>query len=232
MRIATLESDTSVANVVVRAASYAGHECNVYSLGSSLIRALTKSTFDLIILDWSLPDMSGVQVVKWIRENLGSRVLVMLLTNQSVEQQIVAGLLAGADDYMTKPLRQRELFARLHSLARRHRVYSGREKDIHTEIVEVASFRFDTKHRSAFVGGRQVYLKPKEFDIAVLLFQHVGKVVSTELIGTTVWGNDVWLTSRVVSTHVSRIRKKLNLSIENNAIIRAFNNRGFRLDVF
>src|SRR4051812_24087200 len=119
MRIAALDDEPCQLELIHHTMDSIGHECHQYSEGRALLRDLRVQTFDLLILDWSLPDVAGPVVVKWIREELATRLPVLFVTNRREEADMIEGLGAGADDFMVKPIRVGELKARVQALLRR-----------------------------------------------------------------------------------------------------------------
>lgn len=234
MKIASLEDDQIESILIHQIVTAAGHECTTFREGKALLAALRQQVFDLLILDWHLPDMTGKEVIEWVRANVGEDIIVMFLTNRVLEENIVAGLMAGADDYMTKPIREAELSARLHALSKRIRLAP---KTTHmpapaSTTIEVGIFHFDLFRKIATVRGEPVDLKPKEFDIAVLFFQNIGQLISRERIMEEVWGRELMMTSRTLDTHMSQVRTKLQLKLDNNVRLTTVYTIGYRLDVF
>lgn len=235
MKIATLEDDPIESKLIQRVLTDAGHECTAFATGQSLIDALSYQTFDLLILDWHLPDMTGKDVIEWVRTNAGEEIIVMFLTNRVLEENIVMGLMAGADDYMTKPIRVAELSARIHALSKRLRQQpaGGTPAPLpQASVVEVGVFHFDLARKTAAIRGETVELKPKEFDIAALLFQNVGQLISRDTIMEEVWGRELMMTSRTLDTHMSQVRTKLQLKLDNNVRLTTVYTIGYRLDTF
>lgn len=234
MKIATLEDDPIESKLIHQIVTAAGHECATFHEGKALIAALRQQVFDLLILDWHLPDMTGKDVIEWVRANVGEDIVVMFLTNRVLEENIVTGLMAGADDYMTKPIREAELSARLHALSKRIRPLSqtGAVPAVPVNTIDVGIFSFDLFRKAATVRGEAVDLKPKEFDIAVLFFQNVGQLISRERIMEEVWGRELMMTSRTLDTHMSQVRTKLQLKLDNNVRLTTVYTIGYRLDVF
>lgn len=235
MKIATLEDDPIESKLIQRILADAGHDCTAFVTGQSLINALPYQTFDLLILDWHLPDMTGKDVIEWVRTNVGEDIVVMFLTNRVLEENIVMGLMAGADDYMTKPIRVAELSARIHALSKRlRRPQSGEATPAlpASSAIEVGVFHFDLMRKIAKIRGEAVELKPKEFDIAALLFQNVGQLISRETIMEEVWGRELMMTSRTLDTHMSQVRTKLQLKLDNHVRLTTIYTIGYRLDTF
>ena len=119
MRIAVLDSDRSQVDLICQVLTSAGHTCQSFDSGKELLSQLRKDSVDMLILDWHVADLSGVEVVRRAKEKLPATTPMMFLTNSSGEDDIVAGIGAGADDYMIKPLRRGELVARVQALLRR-----------------------------------------------------------------------------------------------------------------
>jgi len=228
MNIAILEDDPLEAELVRTTLTQAGHHCQHFSTGTALLAALQRSSFDLLVLDWMLPDMTGHQVLDWVRAHLGRRMLVLILSSRSLEEHVVLGLMAGGDDYVIKPARRAELLARVHVLARR---LPPQEAMVvpPSDLIEVGPYRLHKIKRMAHLAGVPVELKPKEFDIACLLFSQLGAVVSREALVEQVWGRDL-VASRTLDTHMSLVRSKLALRPENGVKLTTIYTLGYRLD--
>ncbi len=157
--------------------------------------------YELIILDVGLPDMSGLEVLKQFRKK-GGVTPVLVLTGQDKVNQKIEGLDAGADDYLTKPFHVQELTARLRSLLRRPREFTG-------DQIAVGDVEIDTGSRGVMVHGQAVTLKPREFVLLEFLMRHQNKVISPDEILQNVWSSDSDATSETIYTHVKNLRKKL-----------------------
>jgi DNA-binding response OmpR family regulator len=163
--------------------------------------------------------------------------VVMFLTSRALEENVVEGLMAGADDYMAKPIRKAELSARIHALSKRLRAPeatpdAGTENgNAHSRLV-CGVFELDLARQTAAVRGEPVELKPKEFAIAAMLFQNAGQIVSREKIMENVWGRELVMTSRTLDTHMSQVRTKLQLKRDNNVRLTTIYTIGYRLDLF
>jgi len=119
MRIAILDDDQNLLDLTVATLKDAGHVCHPFSSGKAMLHQLHRESFDLLILDWQVPDLSGTEILQWVREKLSSTLPVLFMTNRSAEDDIVAGLAAGADDYMIKPFDPYVFLARVNALLRR-----------------------------------------------------------------------------------------------------------------
>lgn len=243
MNIASLEDDPNEASLIQQILVNAGHACTVFNTGAALLDALRAQHFDLLVLDWNLPDMTGYDVVNWVRSNLSAQVLVLFLSNRALEENIVLGLMAGGDDYMLKPVRRAELLARVHALSRRLTLPAAAATAIAATAaavgmpvldgpnLEVGPYRFNRILKTAQLHGKPVDLKPKEFDIAFILFQNAGGIVSRDKLIETVWGRELVMTSRTLDTHMSNVRGKLMLKPENGVKLSTIYTLGYRLDL-
>jgi len=224
MRIAFLEDDPDQADRISSLLQAAGHVAHLFQRGRALLSNLQSENYDLIILDWEVPDLSGYEVLQALRGRMSVRTPVIFLTHRDTEKDVVQALEAGADDFLIKPARERELLARMEALARR-----GREA-APAAILEVAPYRIDLERRRIERDGAVIELTRREFEVAVVLFQHVGSVVSRGFILDSVWGRGDTTTTRTVDMHVSRVRKLLGLSAAIGLRLAAVYGYGYRLE--
>ena len=225
MRIALLEDDPAQSDIVRLWLSGAGHICHSFDRSREFMRVLSHDSFDLLVLDWELPDVNGDEVLAWARANGHESVPVLFTTARDEEQDIVTALKAGADDYLVKPLRKEELLARINALARR----SGGRASPRAGF-RVGEFEIDPDRRLVTRHGATIDLTQKDFDLATFLFRNVGNLVSRGHILETVWGRSPELNTRTVDTHVSRLRTKLGLLPENGWRLTAIYQHGYRLE--
>ena len=225
MRIAILEDDASQADLVRVWLAGAGHTCHTFQRGREFMRTMARDTFDLLVLDWELPDVNGDAVLGWVRVNVRDNLPVLFTTARDSEQDIVRALKEGADDYLVKPLRKQELLARVEALGRR-----SKPQPRLSDVLRVGEFEIDLGRRTVLRGGRAVELTQKDFDLAVFLFRNVGNLVSRGHILESVWGRSPDLNTRTVDTHVSRLRSKLGLVPENGWRLTAVYQHGYRLE--
>jgi len=224
MRIAALDDEQSQLELIRHTMAGIDHECHLYTEGKALLRDLRLQTFDLLILDWTLADISGPDIVKWVREDLASRLPILFVTNRRDETDMVAGLAAGADDFMVKPIRVAELEARVKALLRR--AYpSQHEVELH-----FGPYHFFPQSRTLEVDGSVVELKHREYELALFLFQNMGRLLSREHLREAIWGRGPEEPSRSLDTHISRLRSKLNLRPENGFLLSAVYGLGYRLE--
>lgn len=225
MRIAVLDDDRSQIDLVCQVLMAAGHSCHPYGSGKELLAQLRCESYDMLILHWQVPDIRGADVLRWARERLPTRLPVLFMTSRSGEDDIVAGLAAGADDYMIKPIRRGELVARVQALLRR--AYPAQNA---VEQITVGPYIFETRTGRLLVNGQTVELTRKEFDLALLFFRNIGRPLSRAYIREAVWARDVAIPSRTMDTHVSRVRSKLSLRPENGFRLAPVYSYGYRLE--
>lgn len=224
MKIALLDDDPSVLESVSALLSRHGFECTSFSNGRALVRALHRDSFELFVIDWNLPDLSGINVVEWIRNQIGTHPPILLLTSRISNEDTVQALRAGADDYVTKPYQPEVLVARVEALARRSSVALSRTTE------SFGTFDFELISKTLKANGDVVRLTPKEFSLALLLFRNLNRAVSRSYIFETIWGMDPDLSTRTLDIHISKIRSKLNLKPETGYRLVPVYGYGYRLE--
>jgi DNA-binding response OmpR family regulator len=225
MRIAYLEDDADQAALIRRWLEGAGHSCHHFDRGHALRRSLARESFDLYILDWHLPDVDGLEVLKEIRTR-SPRSPVIFATARGRDDDIAHVLQAGADDYIAKPVRQGELLGRIQAVARR----AQGEAAAAPERLEFPPFTIERRERRILRGGEPVALTDREYELALFLFQNVGKLLSRSHLQEAVWGLGAKAQTRTVDTHMSRLRGKLGLSEENGWLLASVHQFGYRLE--
>jgi two-component system, OmpR family, phosphate regulon response regulator PhoB len=179
---------------------------------------------DVVLLDWMLPLVSGIEVCRQIRRSPASRTLpVVMLTARGEEGDRVRGLNSGADDYVVKPFSPSELIARLRAVIRRAKPASAEE------VLRFSDVAMDLAAHRVTRGGRPIHLGPTEFRLLRFLMQHPGRVFSREQLLDQVWGHDVYVEPRTVDVHIRRLRKALNQTSEAD-IVRTVRSAGYSLD--
>ena len=224
MRIAFLEDDPEQADRILSLLQGAGHKAHLFQRGRALLTNLQSENYDLIMLDWEIPDVSGYEVLQSLRGRMDNRTPVIFLTHRDAESDVVQALEAGADDFLIKPPRERELLARVEALGRRVREPAA------AAILSVSPYRIDLERRQIECEGAVIELTRREFEVAVVLFQHIGSVVSRGFILDSVWGRGDTTTTRTVDMHVSRVRKLLGLSAAIGLRLSAVYGYGYRLE--
>jgi len=184
-----------------------------------------RESYDLLILDWELPESSGIEVLRHVREQGDWQTPILFMTNRDNEQDIVHALELGADDYLPKPVSQEILRVRVNALGRR-RGHAPQENS----ALQFGTYEFlPTEHRLT-MAGESIKLTDKEYALALLLFTNMGQLFSRNHILENVWGAGPELTTRTVDTHISRLRRKMALLPENGWRLKAVYNFGYRLE--
>ena len=221
MHISLLEDDAAQAAMVTRWLVNAGHEVKHFDTGGQFVESLTDGQVDLLILDWELPDISGVEVLQKAREKIHWHVPILFVTQRDAEADIVRALGLGADDYMVKNISEGEFLARVSSLGRR----------LATEELEfsIGPYKFFTATQRVTVNGEEVKLTAKDFELAHYMFRNVGRLLSREQLLHDVW-NVTGVNTRTVDVHMSRVRKQLQVSPESGFRIKTIYQYGYRLE--
>jgi len=225
LRIAVLEVDEAQAGLVTVACRGAGHDCEHFRSGRALLQASPASSFDAIVMGSDDTSLSPHEVVMWLRRSIGHTLPLALVGGLDNDTAVAACYDAGADIYLRRPFAPAELVARLAATARRVAPPSYDPCDL-----EHGAFRFATGERRVWVNGHGVMLAPKEYDLSVLLFRHIGNLVLRETMIDQIWRREVDPNSRTVDSHLSRIRTKLALWPHNGVRLSAIYGLGSRLD--
>lgn len=225
MKIALLEDELEQAENLADLLKQNGHDCKHFQNGKTFIYDVLHNSYDVLILDWHLPDMEGTEALREIRDELNWKIPVLFLTSRDSESDIVTALDAGADDYLVKPARAGELIARVNALGRRTNT-DAEEKE---ELI-IGPYVIDLNKRTILSSGEEVTLTDKDFDLAVFMFQNIGRLLSRDFLLERVWGISSEINTRTVDTHVSRLRRKLNIKPENGYRIKTIYQHGYRLE--
>jgi DNA-binding response OmpR family regulator len=226
MKILSLEDDHAQSELIRVVLGAEGHQVQTVREGSEAIRYLENATADLLLLDWQVSDISGLEVLGWVRERIGRNLPVLFLTSRTREDETIAALNAGADDYMIKPVRRRELAARVNALLRR--AYPPVPR--HETRMAIGRYTIDFDMRTVTFDDQVMGLTTKEFDVTAMLFRNLGRVMPRDMLVKTVWGRDLNKVSRSLDTHIYRLRNKLRLKPENGLRLRAIYTHGYRLE--
>lgn len=222
MHLLIVEDNRRIAKNLERGLTESGHTVQTALDGTSALDALSKHTIELMVLDLGLPDMDGMEVLTELRKLKPELPVIILTARERVEDR-VAGLDAGADDYLVKPFAFSELVARIRALERRGARNAGDQFTIENLVLNPIQ-------RTATRGAIPIDLTPKEFDLLVFLSQHIGEPVSREMIAREVWN----IASRavpfdnIIDVHVSNLRKKIDAEFDSN-LIRTVRGVGFML---
>lgn len=222
--ILLVEDDQTIRLTVEFALTRAGYAVTCAADGQSALTSAMTATHDLILLDLMLPNVSGLEVARTLRAN-GNETPIIMLTALDREQDKVAGLDAGADDYITKPFSTEELLARIRANMRRAGMTSVQKSG----IIESGELRIDIDAALVTVGGEVVDLRTKEFALLVALASRPGALCTRPWLAREVWGEEFLSTSRTIDTHVRRIRKAVNR--DGWTYIQTAHGMGYRFEV-
>jgi DNA-binding response OmpR family regulator len=214
-RVLVVEDERDLNDLVARHLRQEGHEVIQAYDGPDALLAVAANKPDLVVLDWMLPGLDGIAVCRKVRETYLTPIL--MLTARGEEADVILGLEVGADDYLTKPFRMRELMARVRALLRRVELDQRAAPALATtaapageaETITVGPITISPAMRSATVNGVEIELTPKEFDLLALFARNPGRAFSRDYLLERIWTNEYEVTDRTVDTHVQRLRKKL-----------------------
>lgn len=218
MKLLLVEDEERLARLLTRGLTEEGHHVDACASGAEAIRQGQAIDYDVAILDWALPDVDGLTVLRTWRAR-GVRFPVLMLTARGTVPERVQGLRAGADDYLVKPYDFEELLARLEALQRRAR---------DTASLRVGDLELEPRRRALVLGGREASLTAREFAIALALFEHAGDVLTRSELLTRVWGPNFDGEPNIVDVYVGYLRKKM-AELGTQAAIRTVRGIGFRL---
>jgi DNA-binding response OmpR family regulator len=232
MRIALLEDDPSqlvhLATTLEMQLSERGLpvRCVMFQSGRALLEATRTDTFDLMVLDWSVPDLDGLALLRLVRRTGGLTMPVLMLSSRGREQEVSAALAEGADDYVVKPFRPHELSARVYRLLAPFR--TGEK-----EGLQWGRWKFNVGAASVQYAGapEPIELRPSESRLALALFRHSGRAVSRDYLLQVCGLADDLAGLRALETRIYRLRQKLGLNQKSDTRIQAVYGIGYRLDV-
>jgi DNA-binding response OmpR family regulator len=220
MRLLVVEDDTRLADVLRRGLSEEGYAVDVCGNGVEAVLQATVTAYDVIVLDLMLPGKDGTAVCRELRAS-GVKTPILMLTARDELDDIVKGLEAGADDYLTKPFAFRELRARLQSLIRRAAGAASPQ-------IQAGDLVLDMVTRDVRRAGRRILLTNKEYQVLEYLMHNSGRVLSRSMIEEHVWGYDYDGLSNTVDVHIKRLRRKLDPPGQPS-IIETVRGAGYRL---
>lgn len=223
-RVLVVEDEEALSALLEYNLQKEGFEVRLSTDGEDALLVVEEEKPDLVLLDWMLPGLSGIEICRRIRARADIRdTPVIMLTARSDEDDRIRGLDTGADDYLTKPFSIPELTARVRALLRRSR------PTISSEVATFGDLTLDRETRRVRRASREVHLGPTEFRLLDCLMQRPGRVFSREQLLDLVWGRDVYVEARTVDVHVGRLRKALNRRGERDPI-RTVRAAGYALD--
>ena len=223
--VLVVEDEDSLATLLQYNLQKEGYDVVLAGDGEEALLLVDERLPDLIVLDWMLPKISGIEVCRRLRQRNESRnVPIIMLTARGEETDRVRGLDTGADDYVVKPFSMTELTARIRAVLRRLRPGLAEDRVRRGDIL------IDRVAHRVKRAGAEVHLGPTEFRLLDYLMQHPGRVFSREQLLDAVWGSDVYVEARTVDVHIGRLRKALNEGTEDDPI-RTVRSAGYSLDV-
>ncbi|MGO1590552.1 MAG: response regulator transcription factor [Ancrocorticia sp.] len=217
-----VEDDTAISGPLVRALSREGYTVTLAELGRDALTTMERGT-DFVILDLGLPDMDGLDVARQARSR-GLTFPILILTARTEEVDMVVGLDAGADDYVTKPFRLAELMARVRALLRRA------EPTEAADLITEQNITVDRAAHRAFIDNTELQLTGKEFDLLTILISHAGNVVSRDELMQEVWSMNNDDSTKKLDMHISWLRRKLGEDVSHPRYISTVRGMGFRFE--
>jgi two-component system phosphate regulon response regulator PhoB len=223
--VLVVEDEDALATLLQYNLEKEGYQVALAADGEEALMLVDERLPDLVVLDWMLPKISGIELCRRLRGRSETRNMpIMMLTARGEESDRIRGLDTGADDYVTKPFSMTELAARIRAVLRRIRPGLAEDRVSHGDIA------MDRVAHRVRRGGREIHLGPTEFRLLDYLMQHPGRVFSREQLLDSVWGSDVYVEARTVDVHIGRLRKALNNDEEVDPI-RTVRSAGYSLDV-
>lgn len=226
MRVGILEDDPVLAKQLDEWITSAGHSSFVFHLGQRLIRFLAHETVDILVVDWNIPDISGLELINWSRQHAMWHPPVLMLTGRTSDMDIVTALRAGADEYVTKPVHLDVLLARIEALYRL--AYPTHASG---NVETFGAFALNSRTNALSVAGEEIVLTRKEFALALLMFRNNGRTLSRSHIYEAVWGGNGDVATRTLDAHVSKLRSKINGRRPDAVTLESIHGCGYRLDL-
>ncbi|MFJ9253822.1 response regulator transcription factor [Bacillus pumilus] len=212
-KILVVEDEKKIARVLSLELEYEGYEVTVKETGMDGLQALEEESFDLVLLDVMLPELSGLEVLRRVRKTNTATPIILITARGSVPDK-VSGLDLGANDYITKPFDIEELLARIRAQLRLN-IHAQEEKE--TEL-SIADLTVNEKTRDIQRAGQMLELTPREFDLLVHLLKHQQQVLTRDQLLTAVWGFDYFGDTNVVDVYIRYLRKKVDYPFEKQLI--------------
>ena len=234
LNVLLAEDEESFVDALVVGLGREGFSVTVARDGSEALRLFDEKEPDVVLLDLMLPKVSGIDVCRSIRSR--SNVPIIMVTAKGAEIDTVVGLEVGADDYVAKPYRLRELVARIRAVMRRGgggtagRAAVSEEAARSEEAWEAGGVRVDVDKRRVFVRGDEVHLRRKEFELLALLLENAGRVLTRDVLIDRVWGADYIGDTKTLDVHVKRLRSRIELDPSHPVLITTVRGVGYRFD--
>jgi two-component system phosphate regulon response regulator PhoB len=223
-KVLVVEDEEAISNLLAYNLEKEGFTVSISADGDEALLAVDESRPDLVLMDWMLPNVSGIELCRRLRSRMETREIpVIMLTARGEEEDRVRGLEIGADDYVTKPFSMSELVARMRAVLRRT------APALAGDVATFADLVLDRQLCRVRRGNREIHLGPTEFRLLDVFMQRPGRVYSREQLLDRVWGQDVYVEIRTVDVHVGRLRKALNRRGDRDPI-RTVRSSGYALD--
>ena len=204
IKVLVVEDEEAISHLLKYNLTAEGFDVTVVDDGDDALMAADETQPDIILLDWMLPNVSGIEICRQLRARKETREIpVIMLTARAEEEDRLRGFDKGADDYVTKPFSMKELVARIHAVLRRA------NPAVAANVVTFGDIILDRETMRVTRGGEAVTLGPKEFRLLDVLIKRPGRVYSREQLLDRVWGQDVYVEARTVDVHIGRLRKAL-----------------------
>lgn len=224
IKVLVVEDEEAISNLLKYNLKAEGFEVSIVDDGDDALMAAEEFQPDIILLDWMLPNVSGIEICRQLRARVETRgIPVIMLTARAEEEDRLRGFDKGADDYVTKPFSMKELVARIHAVLRRA------NPAVSANVVTFGDIALDRETKRVTRGGTAVTLGPTEFRLLETLIKRPGRVYSREQLLDRVWGQEIYVEARTVDVHIGRLRKALNKGGLANPI-RTVRASGYALD--
>jgi len=223
--VLVVEDEPAIQELIAYTLKQAGHQPLRADTAEHAMRLVQSALPDLVLLDWMLPGLSGIELARRLRADKRTKAIpIIMLTARADEQEKITGLEAGADDYITKPFSPRELNARVKAVLRR------RAPQMTDDVVQVGGLRLDPATHRVTAVGEQVVLGPTEFRLLHFFMTHPERVHSRTQLLDRVWGDHIFVEERTVDVHIRRLRKALEPS-QQDALIQTVRGAGYRMSL-
>lgn len=222
-KILLVEDDTELARSLVDWLELEHHNVEYCERGYDALERLKFFEFDVVILDWNLPEITGIEILKEFRDR-GGMTPILLLTGRDGVAEIETGLNAGADDYLTKPCNVRELSARVKALMRR-------QNKVYEQIFKIRGLEVDIPKHRVSRDGKEIKLQPKEFSLLEFLLRNPNDAFSVESLLSRIWSSDSDASPDTVRVCITRLRNKIDVA-DQPSIIRTVHRIGYQIDLF
>ena len=223
-RILIVEDEPSLSEPLSFLLRREGYETEIAADGREALAAFDRDGADLVLLDLMLPGLPGTEVCRELRTR--SSVPIIMLTAKDSEVDIVVGLELGADDYVTKPYSTRELLARIRAVLRRRIEVD----DLDESVLEVGGVRMDVDRHAVSVGGKEVPMPLKEFELLELLMRNPGRVLTRGQLIDRVWGSDYFGDTKTLDVHIKRIRSRIEKHPSDPSMLMTVRGLGYRFE--